>query len=322
MDENQMDENTATAHGHRPSAIAEAPARTTARGEFIARDGGVWQVIGASVPGIRHVQEHRACEDYCSFTILAEICGLLVVADGAGSALHASTGSRVVAEDIIPSATRQVIEVACAEAGRSVPDLLHAINEKHWRQVAASILARARDSLRDCAGKRNMEFGDLATTLICCIVLSDRLLVMHVGDGRGTYRDTSGNWQPLFEPMLGRNAGETIFLTADLFDPEMSRAFFGTYVHEGPTDFVAIMTDGCEKGSFELHRRVSLSEADERYCRTNRPHPPFFNALPQFTKAALEQDEPEPHWVSFLNRGVDKFAEEYDDKTMLVALRQ
>jgi hypothetical protein len=121
---------------------------------------------------------------------------------------------------------------------------------------------------------------------------------------------------------LGRNAGETVFLTAPLCNPEISSAFFGTDVHDCRADFVAIMTDGCEKGSFELHRRITELETKERYSRTNIPHPRFFNALPQFTKAVLEQGEPELHWVSFLLRGVDKFAEEYDDKTMLVAMRQ
>jgi hypothetical protein len=279
-------------------------------------------VIGASVPGIRHVRDHRSCEDYCSFTVLTDSCGLMVIADGAGSALHAGVGSEVIAKDIIPSVTRQVIETTCREAGCTAADFLHAINENKWRQVAASILAQARECLRDYAAKRNVAFGDLAATLICCIILSDRLLVLHIGDGRGTYRDMSGNWVPLFEPVLGRNAGETVFLTAPLCDPEISMVFFGTYLHECRTDFVAIMTDGCEKGSFELHRRIARSEADERYCRTNIPHPAFFNALPEFTKAVLQQDEPESHWVSFLRCGVDKFAEEYDDKTMLVALRQ
>ena len=317
-----MDENPATSEGHQPNAIVEAPARITVSGDFVARDGKGWQVIGASVPGIRHTREHRPCEDYCSFTVLADTCSLMVVADGAGSALHATLGSKVIAKDVIPSITRQVIEATCRDRGCTAPDLLHAINESEWSRVAASILARARACLRDYAAKRNMVFGDLATTLISCIVLSDRLLLMHVGDGRGTYRDTSGNWQPLFEPVLGRNAGETVFLTAPLCDPEISRVFFGTYVHECRTDFVAIMTDGCEKGSFELHRRIAQSEAHERYCRTNIPHPAFFDALPQFTKAVLEQDEPELHWASFLRQGVDKFAEEFDDKTMLVALRR
>jgi hypothetical protein len=322
VDQNQPHESAATPESHQTQANTEAPARKTVRCQFIARDGQGWQVIGASVPGLRHLREHRPCEDYCSFTVLADICGLMIVADGAGSALHASVGSEVIARDVIPSAARQVIEAVCRDAGCNAGDFLNAIRESQWRQVAASILARARQCLRDYAAERNIAFRDLAATLICCIILSDRLLVMHVGDGRGTYRDASGSWQPLFEPVLGRNAGETVFLTAPLCDPEISSVFFGTYVHECRTDFVAIMTDGCEKGSFELHRRVMQSDADERYCRTNVPYPAFFDALPQFTKAVLEQDEPESHWVSFLHRGVEKFAEEHDDKTMLVALRQ
>jgi hypothetical protein len=317
-----MDENAVTAEGQQAVAIMEAQARTTVRREFMTGDGESWQVIGASVPGIRHVREHRLCEDYCSFTVLADYCGLMVVADGAGSALHSSVGSEVLAKDIIPCASRQVIEARCRGAGCIAYDFLHAINERQRRRLAASILARARDCLRYYADKGNMVFDDLAATLICCIVLSDRLLVMHVGDGRGTYRDTSGSWQPLFEPVLGRNAGETVFLTAPLCDPEISRVFFAAEVHECRTDFVAIMTDGCEKGSFELHRRIAEPEVDERYRRTNIPHPAFFNALPQFTNSVLEQDEPEVHWVSFLHRGVEKFAEEYDDKTMIVALRR
>ena len=322
VDQNQTDENAVTPEGHQTRANTEVPTRKTVRGQFKARDGQGWQVIGASVPGLRHLREHRPCEDYCSFTVLADICGLMIVADGAGSALHASVGSEIIAADVIPSATREVIEATCRDAGCTASDLLQAIEESQWRHVAASILARARERLRDHAAERNMVFADLAATLVSCIILSNRLLVMHVGDGRGTYRDISGGWQPLFEPLLGRNAGETVFLTAPLCDPQISSVFFGAYIHECATDFVAMMTDGCEKGSFELHRRIAQSEADERYCRTNIPHPAFFDALPQFTKAVLEQDEPEMHWVSFLRQGVDKFAEEYDDKTMLVALRQ
>jgi len=317
-----MDENAPMPEGHQQNAIVEASARITVREEFIARDGKSWQVIGASVPGIRHMRERRPCEDYCSFTILEDTCGLMLVADGAGSALHATVGSEVIAKDVIPSVVRQVIEAVCRDAGCNAGDFLNAINENQWRQVAASILAGARRCLRAYAAGRNIAFRDLATTLICCIILSDRLLVMHVGDGRGTYRDVSGIWQPLFEPILGRNAGETVFLTAPLCDPAISSVFFGSYVHECGTDFVAIVTDGCEKGTFELHRRIVQSDADERYYRTNIPHPPFFNALPQFTKTVLEQEEPESHWVSFLRQGVVKFSEEHDDKTMLVAIRR
>ena len=52
--------------------------------------------------------------------------------------------SEVIAKDVIPSVTRQVIEATCRDRGCTAPDLLHAINESEWSRVAASILARAR----------------------------------------------------------------------------------------------------------------------------------------------------------------------------------
>jgi hypothetical protein len=317
-----MHDDATKAEDPQSNDTSEPAARIAVRADFIAGNGDNWRVIGASVAGIRHLREGRPCQDYCSFSMVGEGCGLIVVADGAGSALHGDIGSELVAKDLIPSAVRRVLATACGEAKRTPSDLLSSIDDNEWKRFAASILAQARDGLREYASKENMIFADLAATLICCILVSDRLLVMHVGDGRGTYRDKAGNWRALFEPVLGRNAGETVFLTAPLDEPEMSTLFFRSHLYECRTDFVAIVTDGCEKGTFELHRRIGESETDERYSRANVPHPGFFNALPEFTRAVLEQTEPEVHWVAFLNQGVEQFKQEYDDKTMVVALRQ
>jgi hypothetical protein len=294
-------------------------ARVSIFGKFAATRTEEWRVLGASVPGHHAFEDQRECQDYCGFIALAERCGLLMVADGAGSSKHADIGARFAVEFAYPHSLKRAISAAAARTATTVPELLKSISREDWASLSQETMAEARTYIHKFARKIDVEINDLSSTFISCIICPERLLVAHIGDGRGTFRGPSDQWLPLFEPTIGESVGETIFLTSPIYDSPQREQLIGSDIHEGTAHFVAIMTDGCEKGTFQINIR---DEALGKFVRSNIPFSGFFNALPEFVKDLLSDEQaPDEAWAGFLVDGTKKFTEEYDDKTMIVAIR-
>lgn len=295
--------------------------RTAINTVFFDNTSSKWTVLGASVPGLAKFRSGKECEDYCNFFAIYPGCGLLVIADGAGSCSHAAIGSRHVAEVTLARALRRSIDRRLGIFKRLSPaTFLSSISEDDWRTLAKTAFIETKASLADLARKLRLSLDDLSCTAIACILLGNRILVAHVGDGRGTFQDSaSEEWKPLFDPVAGERAGETVFLTSPIFEEPDLSDLFRTHVYDVAAKAVAIMSDGCENGSFTL---TTVDPTSGKHVRANIPFVGFFNAVPAFVGEIVAiETSPALTWAHFLTDGTRKFAEEGDDKSMLVAVR-
>jgi hypothetical protein len=276
-----------------------------------------WKVVGASVPGRSKFAQRRRCEDYASYFEIASGCGVLVVADGAGSAARSDVGAEFVAKIALPRALRAAAVGAGESARSALTPLLVAMPEAAWATLARQAIRETYSALCKLARRLKVDVEELSSTAIACAILPGRLLVVHVGDGRGAYHTREGGWAPLFEPIIGENAGETVFVASPIYDLPGYPEYIRCSVHDVNADAVCIMSDGCEKATFILH---TLDEQTGKYKRSNLPFTGFFDELPPYLDRLSEAGKNIPGaWGAFLTDGTNKLAQEQDDKSMIVA---
>lgn len=294
-----------------------------ARAAFLARfatnDGADWIALGASVAGRAKEASGRRCEDYCHFAQLDPGVVLLILADGAGSCDASAKGAEFVARFGLASALKTTLNAAAEENGRELGALLQSSSAAEWTVWARNAVEIVRSELLELATRRSIELESLSSTLIACALTANRLFVVHVGDGRGAYKTRSEGWRPLFEPVMGENAGETIFVASPFETLKDFGQFVRCHVHDESADEICLMSDGCEAPSFltSIH-----SPEDGRYHRANIPFSGFLDAIRPFVRGFSETPrEALAQWVDFVKQGSPKLKAETDDKTLIFALR-
>lgn len=316
----------------RQCAVKEAPrpvelldgsgghgSRAAFHARFATSDGADWLALGASVVGNAKKASGRRCEDYCHFTNLAPGVAILILADGAGSCSASAKGAEFVARFGTATAIRATLSRAAGRRKCAISDLLQRSSEADWTSWARGAVAAVRENLLELSKRNRVELEALSSTLVACIVTANRLFVVHVGDGRGSFKTENGDWHPLFEPVLGENAGETIFVASPFASTEEFEQFIHCHVYDEQADEICLMSDGCEAPSFltSVYR-----PEDGRYHRSNIPFSGFLGAIRPFVMAF--PDDPREalnRWIAFVKEGSPKLAAETDDKTLVYALR-
>lgn len=212
--------------------------------------GDRWSWIGASSTGTSHLASGSGCDDAAACLETPSENGpslICVVSDGAGSAALSRIGSQIVVRAFCRSA------LAFVRSGAKPKDL--------DREVAYSWLDHTRDcieraALRERASSRRL----FAATLVGCIVQTDGLAVLHVGDGACALRLRSEQeWRVPSWPAQGEFASTTNFVTDDP-EPSANIAYITGDVAE-----VAVFTDGLE--------RLALNFAEKKAFA------PFFHSM-------------------------------------------
>lgn len=188
-----------------------------------------WAAVAAQVTGPAHAQAGGECEDSfaAASTADGEHC-FLVVADGAGSAARASTGSRLAA--------RAALHALLLHAPQAPAD---------WETVARAVFTTARDALVLAAAAAGGELRALHTTLLVAGVVQvgdeRRLVAAGIGDGAIVVGDASGFRAVAVTPR-GEYANETVFLTDGRFADRIA-----LHVESAPDlRALAVMSDGVE----------------------------------------------------------------------------
>ena len=204
-----------------------------------------WRVVGASVAGARHLVSGAACDDSHAYVRTDELL-IVAVADGAGSAPAAATGSAVA-----------VTAAAASLAGQL--GAWPALGLDEARHAMCGAMVSARTALESRAQRQEIALGDLATTLLLALITADELVVAAIGDGAVVGRDTGGGLHAVAPVERGEYVNETTFVTSDGWLDALR------LVSMPAPDAVALCTDGIELLAIET--------------ASGRPHRPFFDPL-------------------------------------------
>ncbi len=255
-----------------------------------------WTVVGAARRGRRHAHVGAWCED-AVFVHLGASRGVLVVADGAGSAAWSRLGS-AMAVDMVGAALRDV-------------PLLD-------EPAMHGAIEAALDGLVRCASAMNVPPRMLRTTLLAVAWEPNdsggvRLITTQVGDGVLVLAHADGRITQPAAGDAGEWSGEVHCFLPD--DETMARARAATVVHD-ILDLIGVLlvTDGVEDAlyPFARHAPAVLSQLVHGATAplgtlTAQPVTPSVMTSHAPGLTLLE-------WLSFEKRG------ENDDRTLAVAL--
>lgn len=155
---------------------------------------------------------------------------MIVVCDGAGSAVHADVASRLVCDAFSVEGRRQA---RCP----SGPDV-------------EALLAASRRAIEDAARERNAPIREFACTLLGAIVTATWSLFVQIGDGAIVAANTE-DFAPIFWPSHGEYANETHFLTDA--EPHHVQCLVTS---DRPTR-LAMFTDGLERVALRIADRAA-----------------------------------------------------------------
>ena len=246
---------------------------------------GKWRLLGESVRGSSHEKRGLPCQDYHDWAILPGDVLIISIADGAGSAARAETGSLIAA--------RTAVDLIMDESGMPGP----ADNGAVWTEYLKNTFQQARERLRVYSEVHKLSLSDLATTLITVVATPEICAVAQLGDGIAVARDSEGTLFPLSVPQRGEYVNEANFLTSpDAIDKTE------VFLHRKPVTHIAALSDGLQ--------RISLQMPG---CE---PFPGFFTPLFSFVSAIDDGEEEAGELAALLNS--PKIRDRADDDLTLV----
>lgn len=274
-----------------------------------------WVAAYASVIGNGHILMDIPCQDSCHHETIDASWGIAVVADGAGSAKRSDVGSDFVARNLA-HCLKEVLQ------RNEWTNLATLPSEEVWRQAAVNSLQIVRQRLEIFAKSKEIPTADLACTVVAVLYAPFGLLNVHIGDGRAAYSTEEKKWEALILPFRGSEVNQTVFITSNIWTDKGVEQYIETSVLKKSIRAFALLTDGCENGSFEVN---VWDEANKKYHDPNRPFVGFFEpnskGMLQLHAEKKSQEEINEIWAGFLKEGNKQFKHETDDKTMIFVVK-
>lgn len=268
-------------------------ARAEGHGTHLRSDA--WSVTAAMRRGRRHAHTGAWSED-ALFASLTTHRGVLVVADGAGSAKWSRLGSALAAD-------------VAGEALASAPEVS--------AEAMHDAVARAVDTLRAVATAIDVAPRELRTTLLAVAWEPDgtrhRLVTTQVGDGSLVLAHADGTINRPAAGDGGEWSGEVHCFVPD--EETMTRARAATVVHDVP-DLAALLlvTDGIDDPCYPFPRYAGPI-LGQLLHGTTAPLTGLSVQVPAPSVALAADPAAALHaWLGFEKRG------ENDDRTLAVAL--
>jgi hypothetical protein len=273
-----------------------------------------WIFAFASVIGNGHILEKIPCQDQCDVQTFDNY-SIAVVSDGAGSCQHSDKGSKFIVNNSI-NHFYNVIKEHKWDQDNELP------SKEDWHNTAKKTLCKIKEDLFNYSINEDVEFKSLSCTVIIVIAFKHGLLVTHIGDGRAGYCNSNFDWQSIITPYHGEFANQTVFITSDIWYEEIIDNYIESTVIDGDVNAFCLLSDGCEKASFECN----LYDSEKRmYFDPNRPFPLFFDpnlkVLQQLFEQEKSQEEINKLWEKFLTVGTEKLRVETDDKSLVLAVK-
>lgn len=278
---------------------------------MLNQNNATWVIAYASVIGNGHIAHALPCQDNCAHKRINDVWGVAVVADGAGSAKHSEIGSDFVARNMA-HCLEEIVQRQNWVSLETMP------TEEEWRAEGLKALQIVRQRLEQFSTAKEHKIEDLACTLLAILYAPFGILKVHIGDGRAAYSLEPDKWEALIEPFRGSEANQTVFVTSNIWTAEGAEMYMKTGIVKGTIRAFALLSDGCESGSFEVN---VWDEEHQKFHDPNRPYVKFFEpnlkGMLQLQKEQKTQDEINAIWASFLTDGNKQFKHETDDKTMI-----
>jgi hypothetical protein len=208
-----------------------------------------WSWIGACSIGTSHLASGTGCDDAGACVEIDTQNGstlIAVVSDGAGSASLSKLGSHIVSTGFCRSALR------FARRGGKAKDL--------DEEIASEWLDDLRDRIEQASIRQNSPRRSFAATLLGCMIQSDGIAIVHVGDGAcAIHLRAEPHWQVPSWPVQGEYASTTNFVTDDP-EPIINLSYVSGDITE-----VALFSDGLERLALDFATKKAFS--------------PFFNSM-------------------------------------------
>lgn len=246
-----------------------------------------WRAVAASKRGSRHEASGANCED--AHQVVQPKPGVLAigVADGAGSAKFAEIGANI--------ATKHGVAQVCAglEQAGDAPD------DSALSRIFEEAMAAALAAVQVEAATKEVDYRELASTMILVIAHREFIAAAQIGDGATVIAGKAGNLLALTVPPPGEYINETIFLTSmDALQTMQVR------VWRGRASGVAAFSDGLQM--------LCLKWPEFE------PHAAFFTPLFDFVRTTTDEAEATSRLESFLlSERVGKLTD--DDVTLVLA---
>lgn len=274
-----------------------------------------WICAYSSVIGNSHITENIPCQDFCNIGNYEKFM-ISIVSDGAGSCINSDKGSKQVCEFALYHFESEIKKQDWYKSNE-IP------SQEVWHLFAKQILLSVTKDLENYSKNNDLPFKSLSCTVIIVIALENYLLVTHIGDGRAGYCNQEDDWFSMITPFHGKEANETVFITSDIWHNGVIDIYLESRVITENVKAFCLLSDGCEKASFECN----LYDQDKDiYSDPNTPFKEFFHKnvnvhLPNMHKEGKTQEQINELWHSFLTEGNPKLKTEFDDKTMILAVK-
>lgn len=246
-----------------------------------------WQTVAASKCGSRHEASGGNCED--AYQVVQPKPGVLLigVTDGAGSAKFAEMGANLA------------IEHGVAQVCAGLEQAGDALDDSALSRIFEEAMAAALVAVQAEAATREVDYRELASTMILVIAHREFIAAAQIGDGATVIADEAGNLLALTVPPPGEYINETIFLTSmDALQTMQVR------IWRGLASGVAAFSDGLQM--------LCLKWPEFE------PHAAFFTPLFDFVRNTTDEAEATSGLESFLlSERVAKLTD--DDVTLVLA---
>ena len=272
-----------------------------------------WVTIGHSSIGKMHIDSNPKipCQDNHFYKKLEGDWNILISCDGAGSAKYSHFGSEFLATKALPENLSKEVSKNSWFKKNDFP------SQEEWYNTSLKLVKSSFDELSSLVEKENdesVEVGDFASTVILTLYNNNGALVVNIGDGRGGFLNSKGEFKALFTPYKGTESNETVFITSPIW--EQPEKYIQTDVIKDKLLSVFVLSDGMEKATFECSNMTN-----DVFIDANIPSKRFF--LPVLTTIKNLPKADEQHlkkmWKDLLEAGSDSIKNEPDDKTLVLS---
>jgi len=275
-----------------------------------------WISAWCSIIGSSHILEGLPCQDSSKVEYVEDSDFIIAaISDGAGSCDNSQIGSSF----LVSRAIEKMASMLKLNNWLTNDDLK--LSQEKWRSEVFILFIELKEELKSKANELELDFKSLSATLIIAVSNGNFIACANVGDGRAAFRDTESEWVPMVVPTKGEEANQTLFITSDMWDTNNDSEYFGSFFYSNPITAFALLSDGCERASFEI---LKYSEEEDKYYDPNNPFKPFFEPnysnLLKLKNANVDQIKINELWTSFIEKGNQKLISETDDKSMILSV--
>lgn len=222
-----------------------------------------WISAWSSKIGSSHIIEGLPCQDSSKVQYIENTDFIIAaISDGAGSCVNSHIGSSFLVD-------RAVEKVATIfKLNNWFENESFELTGDKWREESFILFKELKEELKTKATESEVDFKSLSATLIIAISNGKFIACANIGDGRAAFRNEDSEWLPMVVPTKGEEANQTLFITSDLWEENNQSEYFGTFFYKSPITAFALLSDGCERASFEI---LKYNEEEDKYFDPNKP---------------------------------------------------